>query len=92
MNNERLLMLALLTAILLSWGCSTKPPGSPPPSVAPGTDTTAVARGQASTRAAMVLSELRDRADARAGELAKAYDQARIAGQVCERSYNALIN
>ncbi|MFV7466612.1 DUF2514 domain-containing protein [Pseudomonas shirazica] len=58
----------------------------------PGTDTAAVARGQAATRAAMVLSELRDRADARAGELAKAYDQARIAGQLCERSYNALIN
>ncbi|MBH3412431.1 DUF2514 domain-containing protein [Pseudomonas putida] len=58
----------------------------------PGTDTAAIARGQAATRAAMVLSELRDRADARAGELAKAYDQARIAGQLCERSYNALIN
>ncbi|BDM23604.1 DUF2514 domain-containing protein [Pseudomonas sp. LRP2-20] len=58
----------------------------------PGTDTAAISRGQAATRAAMVLSELRDRADARAGELAKAYDQARIAGQLCERSYNALIN
>lgn len=58
----------------------------------PGTDTAAIARGQAATRAAMVLSDLRDRADARAGELAKAYDQARIAGQLCERSYNALIN
>lgn len=58
----------------------------------PGTDTASIARGQAATRAAMVLSELRDRADARAGELAKAYDQARIAGQLCERSYNALIN
>ena len=58
----------------------------------PGTDSAAIARGQAATRAAMVLSELRDRADARAGELAKAYDQARIASQLCERSYNALIN
>ncbi|WP_054883236.1 DUF2514 domain-containing protein [Pseudomonas sp. NBRC 111130] len=58
----------------------------------PGTDTAAVARGQAATRAAMVLSDLLARADARAGELAKAYDQARIAGQLCERSYNALIN
>jgi len=58
----------------------------------PGTDTAAIARGQAATRAAMVLSELLARADARAGELAKAYDQARIAGQLCERSYNALIN
>jgi len=58
----------------------------------PGTDTAAIARGQAATRAAMVLSELRDRADARAGELAKAYDRARIAGLACEASYNALIN
>ncbi|WP_313456424.1 DUF2514 domain-containing protein [Pseudomonas sp.] len=58
----------------------------------PGADTAAVARGQAATRAAMVLSDLLTRADARAGELAKAYDNARIAGQLCERSYNALIN
>ncbi len=57
----------------------------------PRTDTAAVARGQAATRAAMVLSDLLARADARAGELAKAYDQARIAGQLCEASYNALI-
>ncbi|MFK3718617.1 DUF2514 domain-containing protein [Pseudomonas fulva] len=56
----------------------------------PSTDTAAVARGQAATRAAMVLSDLLARADARAGELAKAYDQARIAGQLCEASYNAL--
>jgi len=58
----------------------------------PGTDSAALARGQAATRAAMVLSDLLARADDRAGELAKAYDQARIAGQLCERSYNALIN
>ncbi|EKT4527574.1 DUF2514 domain-containing protein [Pseudomonas putida] len=57
----------------------------------PGTDTAAIARGQAATRAAMVLSDLLARADARAGELAKAYDQARIAGLACEASYNALI-
>ena len=57
----------------------------------PGTDTAAIARGQAATRAAMVLSDLLARADARAGELAKAYDQARIAGDLCEASYNALI-
>lgn len=56
-----------------------------------GTDTAAVARGEAATRAAMVLSDLLTRADARAGELAKAYDQARIAGLACEASYNALI-
>ncbi|POF88233.1 DUF2514 domain-containing protein [Pseudomonas putida] len=56
----------------------------------PGTDTAAVARGQAATRAAMVLSDLLARADARAGELAKAYDRTRIAGLTCEASYNAL--
>jgi len=39
----------------------------------------------------MVLSDLLARADARAGELAKAYDQARIAGDLCKASYNALI-
>jgi len=58
----------------------------------PGTDTAAVARGQAATRAAMVLSDLLARADERAGGLAKAYDRARIAGLACEASYNALIN
>ncbi|MDH4846810.1 DUF2514 domain-containing protein [Pseudomonas sp. BN505] len=57
----------------------------------PSTETAAVARGHAATRAAMVLSDLFARADARAGELAKAYDRARIAGQACEASYNALI-
>lgn len=57
----------------------------------PGTDTAAAARGQAATRAAMVLSDLLARADARAGELAKAYDRARIAGLACEASYNALM-
>lgn len=51
----------------------------------PGTDTAAVTRGQAATRAAMVLSDLLTRADARAGELAKAYDRARIAGRQCRR-------
>lgn len=57
----------------------------------PGTDTAAVARSQAATRAAMVLSDLLARADKRAGELAQAYDRARIAGLACEASYNALI-
>lgn len=56
----------------------------------PGTDPAAVARGAAATRAAMVLSDLLGRADARAGELAKAYDAARIAGLACEASYNVL--
>ncbi|EKT4554043.1 DUF2514 domain-containing protein [Pseudomonas putida] len=57
----------------------------------PGPDTAAVARGQAATRAAMVLSDLLARADARAGELAKAYDRARIAGELCVREYDSLI-
>jgi len=56
----------------------------------PGTDTAAIARGKAATRAAMVLSDLLARADERAGELAQAYDRARIAGQHCEREYDAL--
>ncbi|MFJ4055099.1 DUF2514 domain-containing protein [Pseudomonas sp. NPDC089743] len=56
----------------------------------PGADTAAVARGQAATRAAMVLSDLLARADARAGELAKAHDAARSAGRQCEREYDAL--
>ena len=56
-----------------------------------GADTAAVARGKTTTRAALVLSDLLARTDARAGELAKAYDQARIAGQLCEATYNALI-
>lgn len=58
----------------------------------PVPDTTAVARGEAARRAAMVLSDLLSRADARAGELAKAYDRARIAGMACEASYTSLRN
>jgi hypothetical protein len=57
----------------------------------PATDTAAIARGQTATRAAMVLSDLLARADARAGELAKAYDRARIAGLACESSYSSLV-
>lgn len=47
-------------------------------------------RGASATRAAMVLSDMLQRADKRAGELASAYDRARIAGLTCERSYNSL--
>ncbi|KGE66222.1 MULTISPECIES: DUF2514 family protein [Pseudomonas] len=47
-------------------------------------DPGAAQRGASATRAAMVLSELFQRADKRAGELAAAYDQARIAGLACE--------
>ncbi|MFJ2982271.1 MULTISPECIES: DUF2514 domain-containing protein [unclassified Pseudomonas] len=58
----------------------------------PGTDTAAVARGQAATRAAMVLSDLLDRSVGTNRELATSLDRARIAGLACEASYNALIN
>ena len=57
----------------------------------PGTDTAAVARGQAATRAAMVLSDLLDRSVATNRELAQAYDRARIAGEQCAGEYDALI-
>ena len=49
-------------------------------------------RGASATRAAMVLSELFQRADKRAGELAAAYDRARIAGLACEASYHSIRN
>ncbi|WP_282346482.1 DUF2514 domain-containing protein [Pseudomonas sp. PS01301] len=51
-------------------------------------DTGAADRGASAARAALVLSQLLERADARAGDLAKAYDRARIAGQACERAYD----
>ena len=53
-------------------------------------DPGAAQRGASATRAAMVLSELFQRADKRAGELAAAYDRARIAGQTCEAAYTTL--
>ncbi len=46
-------------------------------------------RGKNATRAAMVLSDLLSRADARAGELARYADQLRVAGRTCEVSYDA---
>ncbi|EKT4478789.1 DUF2514 domain-containing protein [Pseudomonas putida] len=55
-----------------------------------GTDTAAIARGQAATRAAMVLSDLLSRSVATNRELAADLDQARIAGRQCEREYDAL--
>lgn len=57
----------------------------------PGSDTAAVARGQAATRAAMVLSDLLTRSVETNRELAKAYDQSRIAGEQCRREYDALL-
>ena len=56
-----------------------------------GQDPAVAARSEAARRAAMVLSDLLSRADARAGEMAAAFDRARVAGLACEASYNALI-
>jgi rubrerythrin len=53
-------------------------------------NTGATDRSEAATRAAMVLSDLFQRADKRAGEVAVAYDKARIAGMACERAYIGL--
>lgn len=53
-------------------------------------DPGAAKRGASATRAAMVLSELFERADKRAGDLAAAYDRARIAGLACEQSYQTM--
>ncbi|MFL1386608.1 DUF2514 family protein [Pseudomonas tritici] len=53
-------------------------------------DPGAAQRGASATRAAMVLSDLLQRADKRAGELAAAYDRARIAGLACERGYDGV--
>ncbi|WP_286915869.1 MULTISPECIES: DUF2514 family protein [Pseudomonas] len=47
-------------------------------------------RGPSAARAALVLSQLLERADARAGDLANAYDRARIAGEACERAYDVI--
>lgn len=45
----------------------------------------------AASAPAVVLAELYDWADGRAGDLAAAVDAARIAGTACEQSYEALI-
>jgi hypothetical protein len=53
---------------------------------------TRVARGGAAIdNLTRLLAELRRRADERAGELAKAADASRIAGQACEKAYDALV-
>ena len=57
----------------------------------PGPEPAIAARGEAARRAAMVLSDLLARADARAGELAAAYDRSRVAGLACESSYERLV-
>ncbi|MCV3283440.1 DUF2514 domain-containing protein [Aeromonas veronii] len=48
--------------------------------------------GDAAGQSAVVLADLLGRADARAGELAKAYDRARAAGLACQRAYFSLTN
>ena len=53
-------------------------------------DTGATERSAAARRAAMVLSDLLQKADRRAGELAKFVDQSRVAGLACERAYDGL--
>lgn len=53
-------------------------------------DPTAATGGASAAGAGLVLSELFQRADDRAGELAQYADQARIAGAACERAYDAL--
>jgi len=53
-------------------------------------DSLAAQRSASATRAAMVLSDLFQRADKRAGELARAYDAARGAGRACERAFKSL--
>lgn len=46
--------------------------------------------GQAAGQSAMVLADLLRWADERAGELAAAYDRARVSGLACERAYDSL--
>lgn len=53
-------------------------------------DPGAVGGGAPATSATDMLVDVLGRADARAGELAAYADAARLAGQACERSYDAL--
>jgi hypothetical protein len=47
--------------------------------------------GAPTTEPGVVLADVLVRADARAGELAAAYDRSRAAGLACERAYDALL-
>ena len=47
--------------------------------------------GPTTNAPALLLADVLQRIDARAGELAAAADRARIAGEACERSYAALV-
>jgi hypothetical protein len=53
-------------------------------------DSAALASRQAADTAARMLADLQRRADERAGLLAEYADRARLAGQLCERDYDAL--
>ena len=48
--------------------------------------------GDTAGQSAVVLADLLGRADARAGELARAYDRARASGLACQRAYLSLTN
>ncbi|WP_439845391.1 DUF2514 family protein [Aeromonas veronii] len=52
--------------------------------------TGAAQSGETARQPAVVLADLLSRADARAGELAKAYDRARASGLACQRAYLSL--
>ncbi|URI08768.1 DUF2514 domain-containing protein [Aquincola tertiaricarbonis] len=56
----------------------------------PASDPAAAAGSAPAAGAGLVLADLFSRADERAGQLAEYADQARIAGQACERAYQAL--
>lgn len=53
-------------------------------------NTAATQSGAPATEPSVVLADVLGRADARAGELAAAYDRSRAAGLACERAYDAL--
>lgn len=48
--------------------------------------------GDAAGQPAVVLADLLSRADARAGDLARAYDRARASGLACQRAYLSLMH
>lgn len=52
---------------------------------------TATQSGAPAAEPSVVLADVLGRADARAGELAAAYDRSRAAGLACERAYDALL-
>jgi hypothetical protein len=55
-------------------------------------DTGAASGSQTAAGPAVVLSDVLSRMDARARELAEAYDRSRIAGSACQSAYDAIRN